>query len=90
MNCQQLLIGLAVVLFLIPYVREGYQHQDYKVYKQSSDSLIPKKMYRMQTYPYEWAYRANNFPLEYQQPTQQETAPTGACLTEGALWTCSI
>ena len=91
MNCQQLIIGIVVLVLFISYTREGYSNQDYKVYKQASNSFIPKRKYRMNIYPYEWAYRANNFPLASdKEETMQPTAPMGACFTEGALWTCSL
>jgi hypothetical protein len=91
MNCEYLIIVIILILFLIPYIREDYQQQTYKVYKQSSDSLIPKHKYRMWYHPYEWAYRADNFPLEHSKNCNEpENAPMGACLTQNKLWTCSI
>lgn len=95
MNCEYLIIVIILLLFLIPYIREEFtQHhhqQNYKVYKQSSDSLIPKHKYRMWFHPYEWAYRADNFPLEHSKNCDEpENAPMGACLTQNKLWTCSI
>lgn len=90
MNCEYLIIVIILLLFLIPYIREEFT-QDYKVYKQSSDSLIPKHKYRMWFHPYEWAYRADNFPLEHSKNCDEpENAPIGACLTQDKLWTCSI
>ena len=43
------------------------KYNQYRVYKQSKNSLIPNHMYRMWEYPYEWPYTANNFPLEQEQ-----------------------
>jgi hypothetical protein len=87
MNCEYLILVIILLIFLIPYIREEYQ-QDYKVYKQSSDSLIPKHQYRMGAYPFEWAYRTDYFPLEKTSLYEREEAPMGACFNH--LWSCSI
>lgn len=88
MNYQQIVFGILVLIFFLSYTREGY---DYKVYKQASDSAIPKRKYRSWKFPYEWAYRSNEFPLpKERETTEQYNAPMGACLIENALWTCSL
>jgi hypothetical protein len=93
MNYQQVIILIIIILITISCVRNDETFTpDYKVYGQPLDSMIPTYQYRMDDwmYPYEWAYTANNYPLLASEPTEQETAPMGACLTENALWTCSL
>jgi hypothetical protein len=76
------------LLLILSY--SGYEGYDYKVYKQSVDSLIPKYKYRMEEYPYVWAYRGNDFPLEKVQEYERPSDPYGACLLKDSLWSCSL
>lgn len=58
---EQIVIGLFCMIVL--YRCFSTEYYDYKAYKQSKDSLIPKSQYRMGDYPYEWMYEADAFPL---------------------------
>ncbi len=77
MNCDKFVFIILAIFLVIAYLK--------------FDAELNEERYnRRWEFPYESPYTTNYLPQCPTKIEQQETAPMGACLTRGALWTCSL